>query len=175
MDQHVAPADVDLVGEAQRDAHGRVSALDLPLEGIDGRDARHLARGQHHDRIPTPHASGVPGRIDVQQREGRAAVVEGLAREMDHHARVLADRVEHHGTLELGDDLPHDMNALRLQSTQMTEAQVHNRFDVHSCERHDEVIVSTGRVRVVKRIVREKEDSSVPVTVIQRAFEVSRI
>ena len=40
-------------------------------------------------------------------------------REMKHDARILADRVEHHRILELGDDLAHDLDRLGLEAPQV--------------------------------------------------------
>ncbi len=34
---------------------------------------------------------------------------------------ILADRVQHHGALELGSDLPHNMNAFGFEEAKMTE------------------------------------------------------
>src|SRR6185437_3782471 len=46
--------------------------------------------------------------------------IERLERHMQHHARVLADRVEHHRIGELGSDLAHDLDRLGLEPLQMS-------------------------------------------------------
>ena len=47
--------------------------------------------------------------------------IEGLHGEMQHHRRILADRIEHHRPLAFGDDLAHDVDALRLEPIEMAE------------------------------------------------------
>jgi hypothetical protein len=63
----------------------------------------------------------------VQQRERRLARVEGLHGQVQHHRGVLADRVQHHGVLRLGGDLPDDVDALGLERPQMVELRCHGR------------------------------------------------
>ena len=41
---------------------------------------------------------------------------------MQHHRAVLADRVEHHRILALGNDFAHDMDAFRFQALQMRQS-----------------------------------------------------
>ena len=56
------------------------------------------------------HLAELPGRVDMQQREGRPGRIEGLQREMKQDRGVLADRVEddrfaeHRGRLAQGVD-----------------------------------------------------------------------
>ena len=65
------------------------------------------------------HRPELPGRIDVQQREGQPSGVERLLRQPQHDGGVFADRVEHHRPLELGGDLADDVDALGLEYFQM--------------------------------------------------------
>ena len=65
------------------------------------------------------HLPELPGRVDVQQREGQPAGVERLLRQPQHDGGVLADRVEHHRPLELGGHLADDVDALGLEHFQM--------------------------------------------------------
>src|SRR5438105_14974657 len=44
---------------------------------------------------------------------------ERLASKMQHHARILTDRVEHDGVAELGHDLAHDPDCFGLQALQV--------------------------------------------------------
>ena len=62
------------------------------------------------------HLAEFPGGVDVQQRERRLARRESLVREVQHHARILADRIEHHRVFELGHGLAHDIDRLRLEA-----------------------------------------------------------
>src|SRR5262249_4188205 len=72
------------------------------------------------------HLAELPGPIDMQQREWRLRGIEGLEREMQHHGRVFADRIEHHRIAELGRDLAHDVNALGLELAEIArEALLH--------------------------------------------------
>ncbi len=67
------------------------------------------------------HLAKLPRRVDVHQREGRLGRVERLQRQLDHHGRVLADRVQHDRILELRGHLADDVNALGLQLLQMRQ------------------------------------------------------
>ena len=61
------------------------------------------------------HLPELVGRVDVQQRERNRPGIERLLRQPQQDRRVLADRVQHHRPLELGDDLAHDVDALGLE------------------------------------------------------------
>ena len=65
------------------------------------------------------HLAELVGGVDVQQREGNRAGIERLLRQPQQDRRVLADRVEHHRPLELGDHLPHDVDALGFERPQV--------------------------------------------------------
>jgi hypothetical protein len=68
------------------------------------------------------HLAELPGRVDVEQRERQAPGREGLQGEVQQHRGILADRVEHHRILGLGDRLPEDVDALGLQPLEVAEA-----------------------------------------------------
>jgi hypothetical protein len=57
------------------------------------------------------HLGKLVAGVDVQQREGNLARVEGLLREAQHDGGILADGVEHHRAGELGDGLAQDEDA----------------------------------------------------------------
>ena len=65
------------------------------------------------------HVAELPGRIDVQQRERQRRREEGLPRQVQHHRRILADRIEHHRPLGLGDRLAQDVDALGLEPVEV--------------------------------------------------------
>src|SRR5690606_23196355 len=67
-----------------------------------------------------------PGRIDMEQRERRRRWVERLARQVQHDRAVLADRIEHHRVVRLGDNLAHDMDALGLEAVEVRQT-LHGR------------------------------------------------
>ena len=67
------------------------------------------------------HRAELPGCVDMEQRKGRARGMEGLARQMQHHRGILADAIQHYRIDRVGDDLAHDMDALRLQRVEMGE------------------------------------------------------
>ncbi|MNW05298.1 hypothetical protein D3C71_2015310 [compost metagenome] len=57
----------------------------------------------------------------MHHRKRQFAREEGFARQMQHHGRILADRVQHHRVIELGGHLTNDVDALRLQLFQMRQ------------------------------------------------------
>ncbi|MEN9682098.1 MAG: hypothetical protein RLZZ627_1991, partial [Pseudomonadota bacterium] len=61
------------------------------------------------------HFAEFPGGIDVEEREGRLAGVEGLHGEVQHDRGVLADGVEHDGAVKLSGDFSDYMDALSLK------------------------------------------------------------
>ncbi len=65
------------------------------------------------------HLPEFPGGIDVQQGKRRLGRKEGLARQVQHHRRILADGVKHHRVLELGHHFPQDVDALGLELFQV--------------------------------------------------------
>ena len=67
------------------------------------------------------HVAEFPGGVHVHQREGRLGRIERLSREVQHHRAVLADRIEHHRIRRLGDELAHDVDALRLEALEMRQ------------------------------------------------------
>src|SRR5512139_1239153 len=97
----------------------RVDALPLRLWiAVDDQFHPALARDLVAQRI---HVAELPGGVDVEQGERRRRGMEGLARQMQHHRRILAHRIEHHRILGLGDDLAHDLDALRLEPLEVGE------------------------------------------------------
>jgi len=77
-----------------------------------------LARGAVTERV---HVAELPGRIDMEERERRRRRIEGLLRQVQHHRAVLADRIEHHGTLGLRHHFAQDVDTLRFQPLQVRE------------------------------------------------------
>ncbi len=67
------------------------------------------------------HLAELPGRVDVEQREGRLRRIEGFHRDMQHRHGVLADRKQHHRLFAFRDSLAHDVDALRLEPIEMAE------------------------------------------------------
>ena len=67
------------------------------------------------------HLLEFPARVHVHHRERQLAGVERLARQMQHHGRILADGVQHHRVVELGGHLTDDVDAFRLQLFQMRQ------------------------------------------------------
>ena len=78
------------------------------------------------------HLLELERRVDVQERERDRRRIERLLRKSQHHAAVLADRVEHHRVLELGCDLSNDLDALVLELLEMCQliAGCHDAFSV---------------------------------------------
>ena len=65
--------------------------------------------------------------IDMQQREGNRAGIEGLLRQAQHDRGILADGVEHHGPLKFGGHFAQDVDALGLKQTEMAQALLARR------------------------------------------------
>ena len=132
---------------AARAAEGRVEAvlvqrllqaLRLPDVGMD-RGAMREGIDAHRQRLgidvddqveaellghlaaKLDHFAELPRRVDVEQREGRLRRMERLHGEVQHHRAVLADRVEHHRPLALGDGLAHDVDALGFEPLQVRQ------------------------------------------------------
>ncbi len=86
--------------------------------------------GDVHDEIEAETASGriaegdhlpeFPQRVDVEQGEGWPARREGLQRDVQQHARILADRIEHDGVAEFGGDFAQDEDRFGLELSQMS-------------------------------------------------------
>ena len=64
------------------------------------------------------HLPKLPACIDMQQRKRRWCRVERFAGELQHHATIFADRVEHHRSLGFGNRFADDVNALGFESLQ---------------------------------------------------------
>ncbi len=110
---HVAARHVDVVLEAQRDRQRRVGLLELALEGVDRRDARGPARGQHDDLVaraehPRGHLAGVAAVVVVLVRHRPHDPLHGEARVLQvavgGHVHVL-EVVEQRGPLVPGHPL----------------------------------------------------------------------
>ena len=83
-----------------------------------------ISRAPTCARVPVAeldHLAELVGGVDVQQRERNRPGIERLLRQAQQHRRVLADRVEHHRPLELGDHLADDVDALGLERAQVVE------------------------------------------------------
>jgi hypothetical protein len=83
------------------------------------------------------HLGKLPAGIDVQQRKRQLARVKRLQCQMQKHRGILADRVEHHRSFELGCNLTKDVDCLVLERLEMRierrlAAPVFNDIDGHS-------------------------------------------
>ncbi|KDX38553.1 hypothetical protein AC96_5203 [Escherichia coli 2-156-04_S4_C2] len=78
----------------------------------------------------------------MQQRKGWRAGVEGLARQVQHHRRVLAYRIEHDRPLALASHLAEDVDAFGLEPFQMGQR--------HRCSSSSGSDASGGEMRVVQ-------------------------
>jgi len=76
-------------------------------------------------RVPeADHLTKLPGRVDVKQGKRELCGIEGLDRNMQHHARVFSDRVEHDRLFELGDHVTHDFDRFSFETAQMFRQHV---------------------------------------------------
>ena len=67
------------------------------------------------------HLGELEAGVDMQQRKRNRAGKKRLLRQAQHHRRVLADGVKHHGPLEFRSHFAQNMNALGLQQAQVAE------------------------------------------------------
>src|SRR5581483_3889441 len=134
------------VGVDDRPAVERVDAAREPFL-VDVHEQVEAVLGGHL-RAEAVHVLELPRRVDVEERERRRRGMEGLAREVQHDRAVLADRVEHHRVLRLGDDLAHDVDRLRLEPLQMSEVHTHSSSSSFAMTRRDD---SSGVSAVVSR------------------------
>ena len=104
--------------------------------GIDVHDQLHTHFGGAAiaERV---HVAEFPRRVDVEQRKRRPGGEERLDREVQHHGAVLADRIEHHRIVGLGDDFPDDVDAFRFEPLQIGECHPGRVFDARAPERED--------------------------------------
>jgi hypothetical protein len=79
------------------------------------------ARLARHALAHLVHRAELPRGVHVQQRERRPRRKERLAREMQHDRAVLADRVQHHRPLGLGDRLAQDVDAFGFEALQVVQ------------------------------------------------------
>src|SRR5690554_2646009 len=61
------------------------------------------------------HLTKLPGSIDMQKWERWLSGIKRLHSQVQHHGRILANRVQHYRIVELGCDLTNEVDAFRLQ------------------------------------------------------------
>ena len=71
------------------------------------------------------HLPEVPGRVDVQEREGHRPGRERLAGHVQHAHRVFADRIEQHRIFEGGGDLADRVDRLGFEGVEIAERVGH--------------------------------------------------
>ena len=82
------------------------------------------------------HRLELPGRIDMEQREGRRRWIKRLARQMQHHSGILADGIEHHWPLGFCHNFTHDVDRLCLKAFEMGQALRHSSTPGRNYERY---------------------------------------
>ncbi|GGO98414.1 hypothetical protein GCM10011612_13260 [Actinomyces gaoshouyii] len=94
------------------------AVVDVVLDGYD--DEPHAGGLGGGVAVGQDLGEVVPG-IDVEQREGHGPRPEGLARQVEHHHRVLAAAEQQDGAGALGDRLADDEDRLGLQRVELVE------------------------------------------------------
>ena len=94
------------------------AALEPVLVDVDDEIEPELARRAVAEG---DHVAKLPGGVDMQQGERQLAGMKGLARQMQHHRRVLADGIEHHRLGAFGRDLADDVDRFGLELVEMGE------------------------------------------------------
>ena len=120
------------VGVQFRSAGNRIDAALEPV-AVDVHDQIEieLARPRIAER---DHFAEFPRGIDVQQRERQPRRIERLERQVEQNRGVLADGIEHHRILGLGDRLAHDVDAFGLELLQVGQRRIGRpvRFGVNN-------------------------------------------
>jgi hypothetical protein len=65
------------------------------------------------------HLPEFPSRVDMEKREGQGRRMKGLERDVQHGARILADRIKHDRRVKLRNHLAHDVNSFRFEAAEM--------------------------------------------------------
>ena len=65
------------------------------------------------------HVPELPRGVDMHEREGQWRRMKRFHRKLQHDARILADRVEHHRVLEFGGHLANDLDRLGFEALEM--------------------------------------------------------
>jgi hypothetical protein len=115
----VCTEEPDSTGETPR-AHALLVDMD---EQIEPEPRRRLVAKRDH-------LAEFPRRVDMQQRKRRLGGEERLHRQVQHHAGILADRIEHHRIAEFGDDFAQDGDRLGLKPAEMGGSGFHKNFRV---------------------------------------------
>ncbi len=73
------------------------------------------------------HLTEFPAGIHVQQRKRQRTRIERFTRQVQHHAGIFADGIHHHRIREFCGNFTNDMDAFRLQLSQVSESfLIHN-------------------------------------------------
>ncbi len=67
------------------------------------------------------HLPKLPCRINMQKGERRWSGIECLHRQMQHHRRILADRIKHYRVGKTCRDLAKNMDSFRLKALKMRQ------------------------------------------------------
>jgi hypothetical protein len=81
----------------------------------------HSGSFRRHPSRSVVHVLELPGRVDMEQREGRRRGIECLARQVQHHRAVLAHGIEHHRGVQPPQPLHADVDALGLEALEMSQ------------------------------------------------------
>ncbi len=91
---------------------------------------RRLTQLGHKSVAELEHLGEVVAGVDVHDREREARRPEGLLGQAQQHDRVLAAGEQQHRPFELGGDLAHDEDRLRLERVEMGQAALQRAVDL---------------------------------------------
>ena len=86
-----------------------------------------------HPVAELDHLAEFPGGVDVQQGKRRRGRVKGLAGQVQHDRRILADGVEHHRVVEFGHHFADDVDAFGFQLLQVGQIFAHLCISMCGC------------------------------------------
>ncbi|MNZ94894.1 hypothetical protein D3C78_1140140 [compost metagenome] len=124
------------------------------------------------------HLLEFPLGVDVHHRKRQLARKEGFACQVQHHGRILADRVQHHRVIELSGHLTNDVDALRLQLFQMRQFVDHSysrKYDLMDGQRavFERATLSQHSI-LFRRPTRTKQYKNIPCRFSLRSGSDSR-
>src|ERR1700680_3153548 len=108
------------------------------------------------------HVAKLPRRIDMKEGEWQPCWGERLLRQMEHHARVLADRIQQDRIAKLGGRLAKDVNRFRLETAQtdLMMAPIYVPVQSFACSFFYDAISSPGAKIVGSLLTRRCRASS---------------
>ena len=105
----------------------RINALCRCLGIVVDNEIKTIFRGlpvAQFEQVPE-----IPPARDMKEGKGRGRRIKGLQRDVEHHRRILANRIEEHRTLCLGHNFAHDVDGFGFKPFEMGQFTRHDGFN----------------------------------------------